>query len=333
MTWLVTGAAGFIGYHTTQALLARGENVVGIDSLNEYYDVTLKRARLERLKEHDGFTFVHLDISDDDALGRVFADHKFKRIIHLAAQAGVRYAFENPKAYIASNVVGFQNLIDQARDHEIEHLIYASTSSVYGALTKMPFTVHKPADHPVSLYAATKRSNELVAHTYAHLFGLPCTGLRFFTVYGPWGRPDMALFSFTRKILAGEPIEVFNHGRHKRDFTYVDDIVAGILAAAEKPATADPNWDPSAPDPSSSNAPWRVYNLGNNQPVALMDFIATIEKNLGKTAEKIMLPLQPGDVPETYADVETSHRDLGFEAKTSLDVGIENFMAWYKSYY
>ena len=333
MTWLVTGAAGFIGFHTTRALLERGIEVVGLDSLNEYYDPTLKRARLARLEEHAGFTFAHLDIADAPALTALFSKHRFDRIVHLAAQAGVRYAMEDPHAYIRSNIVGFQNLLEELRRHGTEHLVYASTSSVYGGNTKMPFSASEGVDHPLSLYAATKKSNELVAHSYAHLFGIPSTGLRFFTVYGPWGRPDMALFTFVRKILAGEPIEVFNNGQHKRDFTYIDDIVDGILRVADRPAAPDPDFDSDQPDPATSNAPWRIYNIGNNKPVALMDFIAAIEDALGRKAEMRMLPMQPGDVPATFADIDPLRTQFGFEPRTSMREGVARFVDWYRAYH
>lgn len=333
MTFLVTGAAGFIGFHTARALLARGEEVVGVDNLNPYYDVSLKQARLKLLEETSGFTFVKADLANESAVADIFSTHRFDRIIHLAAQAGVRYAAKDPKAYIQSNIVGFQNLIDEARSQDVPHLIYASTSSVYGANTKMPFSVHDAVNHPLSLYAATKKSNELIAHSYAHLFGLPCTGLRFFTVYGPWGRPDMALFSFTKKILAGEPIEVFNEGRHQRDFTFIDDIVAGVLSAADTPATASPDWNSEAPDPATSTAPWRVYNLGNSQPVALMDFISAIETALGRKADLIMKPMQPGDVVATYANIDSTKTTFGYEPTTDYQEGIAKFVSWYREFY
>jgi UDP-glucuronate 4-epimerase len=333
MAWLVTGAAGFIGFHTARELLRRGEAVVGVDNLNDYYDPTLKQARLATLQSEANFEFIKLDLADEAAVADLFRTHDFEVVINLAAQAGVRYALENPKAYIASNIIGFQNLIDQARARPPRHFVFASTSSVYGANTNMPFSVAHNVDHPVSLYAATKKSNELVAHSYAHLFRLPCTGLRFFTVYGPWGRPDMALFKFTRNILAGEPIEVFNEGRHKRDFTYIDDIVDGVLRVANQPAEPDPTWTGDAPDPSTSNAPWRVYNIGNNEPVALMDFIAAIEDALGKKANMLMRPLQPGDVPETYADIDAISRATGFKPHTSMREGVGRFVEWYKDFY
>jgi len=333
MAWLVTGAAGFIGFHTSRELLRRGETVVGIDNLNDYYDPTLKQARLDTLSAEANFEFVKLDLADEAALADLFKAHEFEVVINLAAQAGVRYALKNPRAYINSNIIGFQNLIDQVRAHPPRHFVFASTSSVYGANTNMPFSVAHNVDHPVSLYAATKKSNELVAHSYAHLFRIPCTGLRFFTVYGPWGRPDMALFKFTRNILAGDPIEVFNEGRHKRDFTYIDDIVDGVLRVAEQPAEPDPSWTGDAPDPSTSNAPWRVFNIGNNEPVALMDFIAAIETALGKKASMVMRPLQPGDVPETYADIDALSRATGFKPRTSITEGVNRFVEWYKDFY
>lgn len=333
MRWLVTGAAGFIGFHTSRQLLSRGETVVGIDNLNDYYDVSLKQARRDLLVQDPNFQFEQIDISDKESVDRVLESESFDRVIHLAAQAGVRYAFENPDAYIASNLVGFQNIINASRNSNVGHFIYASTSSVYGANTKMPFAATDAVNHPLSLYAATKKSNELSAHTYASLFGLPCTGLRFFTVYGPWGRPDMALFTFVKKILAGEPIDIFNNGQHKRDFTYVEDIVDGVLRVAEKPAQPDPDWNSDAPNPSTSNAPWRIYNIGNSTPVALMEFISAIEDALGKKAEMNMLPLQPGDVPATYADISPIRDGFGFTPRTEIREGIGNFVSWYRSYY
>jgi UDP-glucuronate 4-epimerase len=333
MTTLVTGAAGFIGFHTARALLARGETVVGLDNLNEYYDVTLKQARLGLLEQTPGFTFAKIDLADEAAVADLFKAHRFTRIIHLAAQAGVRYAAKDPKAYIRSNITGFQNLIDEARAQEVLHFVYASTSSVYGANTRMPFSVQEAVNHPLSLYAATKKSNELVAHSYAHLFGLACTGLRFFTVYGPWGRPDMALFGFTKKILQGEPIEVFNEGRHQRDFTFVDDIVSGVIAAADQPATPNTDWNSDTPDPATSMAPWRIYNLGNSKPVALMDFIAAIEDALGRKAELIMKPMQPGDVVATYADIDQTRNAFNYNPKTDYREGISRFIDWYRNFY
>ena len=333
MTCLVTGAAGFIGSNVVGRLLDQGDEVVGVDNLNAYYDPALKQARLARLQGRDGFAFAKSDIEDRAALERLFAEHQIKRVIHLAAQAGVRYSIENPRAYIDSNIVGFQNVIDLARDAEVKHFVYASTSSVYGANTKMPFSVGDNVDHPVSLYAATKKCNELVAHTYAHLFQLPVSGLRFFTVYGPWGRPDMSMFLFTRKILNGEPIEVFNNGDHLRDFTYVDDIAEGVVRVLDQPAAPNPSWSGNNPDPATSLAPYRLYNIGNNNPVRLMDYIEAIEEACGKKAEKVFLPLQQGDVPATYANIDHLSEAVGFVPKTPLDVGVRNFVAWYKSFY
>lgn len=333
MACLVTGAAGFIGAHTAHHLLDRGEEVIGLDNMNAYYDVRLKEARLERLTEREGFTFHRAALEDKAALARIFHSHRIDRIVHLAAQAGVRYSIENPDAYIQSNIVGFQHMIDLARQAAVKHFVYASSSSVYGANEKMPFATSDNVDHPVSLYAATKKSNELVAHTYSHLYGLPTTGLRFFTVYGPWGRPDMSLFLFTRKILAGEPIQVFNNGRHRRDFTYIDDIVDGVVRVLDRPPAPNPDYDPLSGDPAASHAPYRVYNIGNNKPVELMEFIRTIEKHLGIEAHKEYLPLQPGDVPATYADIEPLRRDTGFEPRTSIDEGIGRFIEWYRSFY
>jgi UDP-glucuronate 4-epimerase len=333
MKLLLTGAAGFIGFHTSRLLLERGDEVVGLDNLNDYYDVSLKRARLEMLKEHSNFRFVHLDLADRQGMPELFAREKFKRVIHLAAQAGVRYSLTNPLAYIDSNVVGFTNVLEGCRHNSVEHLVYASTSSVYGANTKMPFSVHQGVDHPLSFYAATKKANELMAHTYAHLYRLPVTGLRFFTVYGPWGRPDMALFLFTKNILAGKPIDVFNHGHHRRDFTYVGDIAQGIVRAIDRVATPDPNWNGDAPDAATSNAPYRLYNIGNNQPVELAHYIGVLEQCLGKQAEKNLLPLQLGDVPDTYADVEDLVRDVGYKPATSVEEGVRKFVEWYRSYY
>ncbi|MEQ8745998.1 NAD-dependent epimerase [Pyruvatibacter sp.] len=333
MRILITGAAGFIGFHTAQALLARGDQVVGVDNLNHYYDVSLKNARLDILRQNPNFTFFKADISDKAEIHTVYEASPIDRVIHLAAQAGVRYAFENPDAYITSNILGFQNVIDCAKDVGVGHFVYASTSSVYGANTNMPFSASRSADHPVSLYAATKRSNELIAHTYAHLFGLPCTGLRFFTVYGPWGRPDMALFSFVRDILADKPIDIFNEGKHKRDFTYVDDIVDGIVRVTDRPASVNPDWSGDMPDPASSAAPWRIYNIGNNTPVALMDFVSCIEDAVGRKATKNFLPMQPGDVAETYADIDPVSKDMGFKPQTGIQEGIRKFVSWYLSYF
>ncbi|MDH4255933.1 MAG: NAD-dependent epimerase [Gammaproteobacteria bacterium] len=333
MKILVTGAAGFIGYHASQILLDRGDEVVGLDNLNDYYDVQLKYARLDRLKPRPGFTFVKLDLADREGMKELFAREKFKHVIHLAAQAGVRYSIENPLAYVDSNVVGTANVLEGCRHNDVEHLVYASTSSVYGANTKMPFSVHQNVDHPLSFYAATKKANELMAHTYAHLYSLPVTGLRFFTVYGPWGRPDMALFLFTRNILAGKPIDVFNYGRHRRDFTYVDDIAQGVVRACDRVATGNPEWNSDAPDPASSKAPYRLYNIGNNEPVELLTYIRTLEECLGKKAEMNLLPLQAGDVPDTWANIDDLTRDVGYTPATPVSVGIRNFVDWYLDYY
>ena len=333
MKILVTGAAGFIGFHLTIYLLKRGDEVVGFDNLNNYYEVKLKHDRLAILSNHQSFTFVQADLSDRAAVEKVFAEHRFDRVINLAAQAGVRYSLENPHAYIDANIVGFMNILEACRHNKIEHLTYASSSSVYGSNTEMPFSVHHNVDHPVSLYAATKKANELMAHTYSHLYGLPTTGLRFFTVYGPWGRPDMALFLFTRAILEGQPIKVFNNGLMRRDFTYIDDIVEGVVRVSDRIAPANPDWDGMKPDPATSRAPYRIYNIGNNKPVELLRFIEIIEKKLGKTAVKEMLPMQPGDVPATYADVDDLMRDTGFAPATPLETGISRFIDWYRDYY
>jgi len=333
MRILVTGAAGFIGSHLSQRLLARGDEVLGYDNLNDYYDPTLKQARLDRLTPHPGFDFVKASLEDRPALEAAFARFRPQRVVNLAAQAGVRYSLTNPYAYVESNLVGFINVLEACRHGGVEHLVYASSSSVYGANRKLPFSVRDPVDHPVSLYAATKKANELMAHTYSHLYALPTTGLRFFTVYGPWGRPDMALFLFTRKILAGEPIEVFNHGRHSRDFTYIDDIVEGVLRTLDRPPAGDPAFDPMAPNPGSSAAPYRVYNIGNDQPVELSRYIEVLEQCLGLTAEKILLPLQPGDVPDTHADVSELSRDTGYAPATPIEQGIGRFLDWYRAYF
>lgn len=333
MKVLLTGAAGFIGFHTAIALLERGIQVVGLDNLNDYYDVNLKRARLSRLTAHSNFCFAGGNIADRDFLDSTFKIQDPTHVINLAAQAGVRYSIENPRSYVESNLVGFLNILEGCRHHDVQHLVYASSSSVYGANTNMPFSVHNGADHPLSLYAASKKSNEMMAHAYSHLYGLPTTGLRFFTVYGPWGRPDMSLFLFVRNILAGEPIKIFNNGNHARDFTYIDDIVDGILRSLFQVATADSSWTGSNPDPATSQAPFRIYNLGNNQPVELMYFIKCIEEAVGRTAKLEMLPLQPGDVPKTCADIETTSADLGFSPKTPIEQGIKNFVEWYSSYY
>ena len=329
-TVLVTGAAGFIGYHLADRLLREGAAVVGIDNLNDYYDPRLKQARLARLEGRPGFRFARLDFADRAGMEELFDRERPAVVVHLGAQAGVRYSLVNPHAYVDSNVVGFLNVLEGCRRHGVRHLVYASTSSVYGANTKMPFSVHDNVDHPVSLYAATKKANELMAHTYAHLHGLPCTGLRFFTVYGPWGRPDMAVFLFTEAMLAGRPIKVFNHGRMRRDFTYVDDIVEGVRRVMDRPATSNPAWSGDSPHPGTSAAPYRLYNIGNNRPVELMRVIETLERALGVAAVKEMLPLQPGDVPETYADVDDLARDVGFRPATPIEEGVGRFVRWYK---
>ena len=333
MKILLTGAAGFIGMTTALRLLARGDEVVGLDNLNDYYSVQLKLDRLARLTPHERFRFVKMDVADRAGMEKLFADERFDRVIHLAAQAGVRYSLQNPHAYVDSNLVGFMNILEGCRHAKVQHLVYASSSSVYGGNTKMPFSEHDSVDHPVSMYAATKKANELMAHTYSHLFGLPTTGLRFFTVYGPWGRPDMALFLFTKAILEGRPIDVFNHGKMQRDFTYVDDIVEGVIRVLDKPATPAAAFDPLNPDPGTSNAPFRVFNIGNHDPVPLMDFIAAIEEALGRTAQKNMLPLQDGDVPATYADVSALDDWVGFAPGTGIRTGIGRFVEWYRGYY
>jgi len=330
---LVTGAAGFIGFHTAKALLERGDEVVGLDNLSEYYDVTLKHARLDILKQRPQFEFVQLDLADRDAIADLFAAQKFERVVHLGAQAGVRYSIENPFAYIDSNVLGTMTVLEGCRHHHVGHLVYASSSSVYGANTKMPFSVHHNVDHPLSLYAATKKSNELMAHAYASLYALPVTGLRFFTVYGPFGRPDMALFLFTKNILEGEPIDVFNYGNHRRDFTYVDDIVAGIIGALDHVAQPNTDWSGDAPDPATSLAPYRLYNIGNQQPVDLMRYIEVLEECLGRKAEKNLLPMQPGDVPDTWADAEDLATDVGYRPVTAVEEGVKRFVEWYVDYY
>lgn len=333
MKILVTGAAGFIGCQCCLKLLERGDEVVGIDNLNDYYDVDLKLARLNRLLPYERFKFVRMDIADKESIERFFVQEQFQRVVHLAAQAGVRYSLINPHAYIQSNIVGFINILEGCRQNKVEHLVYASSSSVYGANTKMPFSIHDNVDHPVSLYAASKKANELMAHSYSHLFQLPTTGLRFFTVYGPWGRPDMSLFTFTRNILAGKPIDVFNYGNHRRDFTYIDDIVEGVVRVLDRPAQGSLNWSGDHPDPGVSKAPYRVYNIGCHRPVHLLNFIETLEKCLGKKAIKNMLPLQDGDVPDTYADVTDLVEDLDYTPATLLEEGIQNFVLWYKDYY
>jgi UDP-glucuronate 4-epimerase len=332
-TVLVTGAAGFIGFHLSRRLLKEGCLVTGIDSLNSYYDVRLKEARLEKLTPFENFSFVKMDLSDREDMENVFQNNRFDMVVNLAAQAGVRHSIENPHVYVQSNLVGFINVLEGCRHNNVEHLVFASSSSVYGANTKMPFSVHHNVDHPVSLYAATKKANELMAHTYSHLYGLHCTGLRFFTVYGPWGRPDMALFLFTKSLLEKKPIQVFNHGRMQRDFTYIDDIVEGVVRIMRKPPKPDPTWSGDKPDPGISYSPYKIYNIGNNNPVTLMNFIETIEKVLGIKAQKEFLDLQPGDVPMTYADIDDLIKDVDFKPKTSIESGIERFVAWYKDYY
>lgn len=330
---LVTGVAGFIGFHVTQRLLDRGDQVIGLDNINDYYDVRLKQARLAQLKLRERFTFVKLDLANRQGMRDLFVEEPIKRVVHLAAQAGVRYSLVNPHAYTESNIEGFLNILEGCRHSHIEHLVYASSSSVYGGNTHMPFSIHDNVDHPVSLYAASKKANELMAHCYAHLYRLPCTGLRFFTVYGPWGRPDMALFIFTKAILEGKPIEVFNHGKMQRDFTYIDDIVEGIIRTLDHPAAANPAWSGEKPDPGTSSAPARIYNIGNHQPVELLHFIEVLEQALGKKAEKILLPLQQGDVPATYADVEDLTHDVGFKPSTPIEEGIPRFVKWYREFY
>ncbi len=330
---LVTGAAGFIGFHVAMRLLDRGDHVIGLDNINDYYDVRLKQARLAQLTPHERFSFVKLDLSNRQGMRDLFAGEPIRRVVHLAAQAGVRYSLVNPHAYTESNIEGFINILEGCRRSNIEHVVYASSSSVYGGNTHMPFSIHDNVDHPVSLYAATKKANELMAHCYAHLYRLPCTGLRFFTVYGPWGRPDMALFIFTKAILEGKPIEVFNHGLMKRDFTYVDDIVEGVIRILDHPATADPTWSGDRPTPGTSSAPARIYNIGNHQPVELQHFIEVLERALDKKAEKRLMPIQPGDVPATYADIDDLTSDVGFKPTTSIEVGIPRFVKWYREFY
>ncbi len=335
---LVTGAAGFIGYHLSKRLLAQGIKVTGVDNLNPYYDVTLKKARLAQLEAFEAFSFHQAELADKSAMDAIFEKAKFEKtgfdvVVNLAAQAGVRYSLTNPHAYVESNLVGFVNILECCRHHQVKHLVFASSSSVYGANTNMPFSVHHNVDHPVSLYAATKKSNELMAHTYSHLYDLPCTGLRFFTVYGPWGRPDMALFLFTKAIMEGRPIKVFNEGKMQRDFTYIDDIVEGVVRVMASIPEPNPAWSGDRPDPGTSYKRYRIYNIGNNHPVTLTHFIETIEKKLGKKAIKELLPLQPGDVPATYADVDALVADVGFKPETSIEDGVEKFVTWYKSYY
>jgi UDP-glucuronate 4-epimerase len=333
MRVLVTGSAGFIGFHVAQALLGRGDEVVGLDVVNDYYDVTLKEARLERLARHPGYRHLRIDLADAQAMQRIFADHAPGRVVHLAAQAGVRHSLTNPSAYVQSNLVGFGHVLEGCRHAGVEHLVYASSSSVYGANTTMPFSVHHNVDHPLSLYAASKKANELMAHTYSHLFGLPTTGLRFFTVYGPWGRPDMAMFIFTKAILEGQPIQVFNHGRMRRDFTYVDDVVEGVVRVLDRIPKGNPAWDGADPDPGASRAPYRLYNIGNHAPVELLHLIDILERTLGVDAIKHLTDMQPGDVAATYADVENLTRDVGFSPSTPIEEGVERFVTWYRGYY
>ncbi|RLS64583.1 MAG: NAD-dependent epimerase [Planctomycetota bacterium] len=333
MAILVTGAAGFIGSHVAQRLLARGETVVGLDNVNDYYDPRIKEARLVKLVAQPNFSFLRMDIADRPAMEAIFAQHRFERVVHLAAQAGVRYSITNPHAYVHSNIVGFQNILEGCRAVECQHLVYASSSSVYGGNAKLPFSVHDNVDHPLSLYAASKKANELFAHAYSNLFALPTTGLRFFTVYGPWGRPDMALFLFTKNILEGKPIDVFNHGKHRRDFTYIDDIVEGIVRTLDRPATAHPDFDAMQPDPGTSSVPWRVYNIGNSRPVDLLDYIGAVEKCVDRKAIMNLLPLQQGDVPDTMADVQALEQDMGYRPATTVEVGVARFVAWYREYY
>ena len=333
MKILVTGSAGFIGSALTQRLLARGDEVIGLDNLNDYYDVQLKQDRLAKLTPHKNFTEARIDLEDADAVSALFKQYKPQRVVNLAAQAGVRYSLENPQSYINSNLTGFLNILEGCRHNDVEHLVYASSSSVYGANTNMPFSVHSNVDHPVSLYAASKKANELMAHNYSHIFNIPTTGLRFFTVYGPWGRPDMALFIFTRKILAGEPIDVFNYGKHRRDFTYIDDIVEGVTRTLDQVASPDQAWNGENPDPATSKAPYRIYNIGSNNPVELLRYIEVLEECLGKKAEKNLLPLQPGDVPDTYADVDALAKDVDYRPSTKIEDGIANFVKWYRDYY
>ncbi|HAC66286.1 MAG TPA: capsular biosynthesis protein CpsI [Cyanothece sp. UBA12306] len=333
MKILVTGAAGFIGFHLSQKLLAKGNKIIGLDNLNDYYDVSLKKARLELLKKDNNFSFYQLDLADQEGIEKLFQEHQFDIVVNLAAQAGVRYSLKNPHAYINSNIVGFTNILEGCRHSKVKHLVFASSSSVYGANTKIPFSVHDNVDHPISLYAASKKSNELMAHTYSHLYNLPTTGLRFFTVYGPWGRPDMALFLFTKAILSGEPINVFNHGKMRRDFTYIDDIIEGVIRVMDKVPEPNPNWSGENPDPGTSKAPYKIYNIGNNNPVELLHFIEVIESCLGIKAKKNMLPMQPGDVPINYANVDDLIQDVDFKPNTPIELGVQSFIDWYKNYY
>jgi UDP-glucuronate 4-epimerase len=333
MKILVTGAAGFVGFHTARSLLERGDTVVGLDNFNDYYDVNLKNARAAIIDEYPNFKMARLDLNDRDGVEQLFKDERFEKVVHLAAQAGVRYSIENPHSYIDSNIVGTLHILEGCRHYEVAHLVYASSSSVYGANTAMPFSIHQNVDHPLALYGATKKANELMAHCYSNLYGLPTTGLRFFTVYGPYGRPDMALFMFTRNIIEGKPIDVFNYGNHRRDFTYIDDIVEGVIRTMDHTAEANPDWDASKPDPGTSNVPYRLYNIGNQQPIELMRYIEVIEECVGKKAEKNMLPLQPGDVPDTYADTEDLARDVGYQPNTTIETGVRKFVDWYLEYY
>lgn len=333
MKILITGSAGFIGYHLAHRLLESGHEIVGLDNLNDYYDVSLKKDRLARLTPNRAFRFVKMDLANSEEVAGLFAEHTFDRVINLAAQAGVRYSLTNPHVYVHSNILGFLNVLEGCRHHGVKHLLFASSSSVYGANTRIPFSVHHNVDHPISLYAASKKSNELMAHSYSYLYGLPCTGLRFFTVYGPWGRPDMSLFLFTKAIIEGTPINVFNYGQHRRDFTFVEDIVEGIIGLIDHIPESDPKWTGSEPDPGSSSAPYRIYNIGNSEPVPLLKMIEMLEDALGKKAERNLLPMQPGDVPETYADVDDLLRAVGFKPSTSLEVGINKFVSWYREYY
>ena len=333
MTTCVTGSAGFVGSALVERLLRRGENVVGVDNHNDYYDPTLKEARVSRFLNHPQYHHVRGDIRDGELVGEIFKSHDPRVVVNLAAQAGVRYSLENPQAYISANVMGFTNILEACRTHGVEHLVYASTSSVYGANSSMPYSTHHNANHPLSLYAASKRANELMAHTYSHLFGIPTTGLRFFTVYGPWGRPDMALFKFTRAILNDEPIDIYNFGNHCRDFTYIDDIVEGVVRVMDKLASPNPNWSSESPDPATSSAPWRLYNIGNNAPVLLMDFVRALEGALGKEAKINLLPMQPGDVPDTFADVDDLVSEFDYRPSTTVTEGVERFASWYREYF
>jgi UDP-glucuronate 4-epimerase len=333
MKLLVTGAAGFVGSFAAQRFLARGDEVVGLDNLNDYYDVRLKQARLDRLQSQPGFRFLRLDLADQAGMAALFEREKFQRVVHLGAQAGVRHSLADPHAYVSSNVVGTLNVLEGCRQQGVEHLVYASTSSVYGANTRLPYSEHQCAVHPLSVYAATKRSTELMAHAYSSLFGLATTGLRFFTVYGPWGRPDMALFRFTRAILAGQPIEIYNHGGHQRDFTYIDDIVEGVVRVTDRVARGDAAWDSAAPDPATSRAPYRIYNIGSNRPIELLRYIEVLEECLGRKATRVMLPLQAGDVPDTHADVSELIASVDYRPQTPIEAGVRNFVAWYREYY